>query len=209
MFWKKNPLPRILLIGDSIRMRYAPIVKEHFKATANVIIIKENCQDSKKVLTHLPKWLKQAKAPDIKIIHFNCGLHDIKRMHGSETNQQPLPQYETNLQKIVDLMKEKTNAQLIWATTTPVIYELHHKNKDFDRFEADVELYNAAAKKIIDQHQIPINDLNAVIKNNGINLCISQDGVHMNEKGNNLLANAVISSLGYYLSGKTMKNERK
>jgi lysophospholipase L1-like esterase len=200
MFWKQNKLPRILLIGDSIRMRYAPFVKNHFKDTANVIIIKENCEDSQKVLTNLSKWLKQAKAPAIKIIHFNCGLHDIKRKFNSDINQQPLPQYENNLKQIVQILKEKTDAQLIWATTTPVIYELHHKNKGFDRFEQDVDAYNIAAKRIIDQNHIPINDLNTVIMNNGKSQCISQDGVHMNERGNNLLANAVISTLTYHLS---------
>jgi hypothetical protein len=34
---------------------------------------------------------------------------------------------------------------VIWALTTPVVYERHHEIKSFDRYEEDVYAYNCAA----------------------------------------------------------------
>ena len=63
----------ILLLGDSIRMGYQPFVAELLRGAATVIGPKDNCEDSGKYLTHLDTWLAPAD-----VIHFNCGLHDIK-----------------------------------------------------------------------------------------------------------------------------------
>ena len=37
------------------------------------------------------------------------------------------------------------STRVIWALTTPVDEKLHHSNKGFDRFEADVDAYNGCA----------------------------------------------------------------
>jgi lysophospholipase L1-like esterase len=187
--------PRILLLGDSIRMAYAPLVRERLQGKAEVLDVSENCEDSHKYLKRLQKWLKKADAANLDIIHFNCGLHDIKRKFKSIKNQQSIEKYQINLIDIIAQLRKNSPAKLIWATTTPVIYELHHKNKGFDRFEADVLRYNNIATKIMEDHQIPINNLNQIIEKNSPETCIREDGVHMTEKGNNLLAEAVSAFL--------------
>ena len=197
---KKGPdLQRILLIGDSIRSGYYPKVKKHFKQDVEIVTMKENGGDSSNVLKNIRKWLKKAKHPLIKIIHFNCGLHDIKRQFGSDENQVDSTNYAQNLRTIVKILQELPNIQLIWATTTPVISERHHAVKGFDRFEDDILTYNQIARSIIEEAGIPINDLNQVISSDSIDQYILPDGVHMTEQGNKLLEYAVIQKLRTFL----------
>ena len=188
-------LPRILLIGDSIRMGYAPLVTQHLAQQAEIAQIPQNGGDSQNVRTHLKEWLVQADAPNLSIIHFNCGLHDIKRPFDATENQQPLTEYVSNLRQIVPYLQEHTPSKLVWASSTPVVHERHHAVKGFDRFQEDVEAYNAAAAKIMLEHAVPINDLFRVIQDDSPEECIAGDGVHMTERGNRRLANQVTKVL--------------
>ena len=184
--------PFVLIIGDSISMGYTPLVKEMLASRMDVERIPQNGGDSANVLAHLDEWL--APRPPAAI-HFNCGLHDLKRNRTTGELQQPLDAYVRNLKRILALLKEKTTARLIWATTTPVIYERHRKVKDFDRSEADVEAYNAAALETMREACVEINDLHAVIVAEGVEECICEDGVHMTPRGNSALAKAVAKCL--------------
>lgn len=227
-------------------MAYFPLVRNKLKEIINsknelnksnsyklkMIYIKENCEDSNKVRKYLNKWLKKfikmkKKSPqnEIGIIHFNCGLHDIKvrkaeeskkntdkevdeiqgsadiRVPSSERkdnpnrNQVSISEYADNLEYIVRFLKSNTNAELIWASTTPVIYERHHRNKDFDRYLEDVEKYNRVATEIMEKYSIEINDLFSLIRENNPDECIKEDGVHMTDIGNKILAEAVTSAI--------------
>jgi hypothetical protein len=199
MFKRKKQLPGILLIGDSIRMRYTPLVAKALENVAKVFIIKENCEDSAKVRANVQKWLKKAGPDKLRVVHLNSGLHDIKRAYGSEHRQQPLPAYIDNWRWIMNTLRAGTSAQLMWATTTPVIYERHHATKGFDRFEEDVDEYNKAALEIMKEFQIPVDDLYGAIMRHGKEQAILEDGVHMTEEGNQVLAATVVAALRKYL----------
>ncbi len=195
MFKRTKQLPRVLLIGDSIRMRYAPLVAKALEDVAKVVIIKENCEDSAKVLANVQKWLRKAGPAELRVVHFNSGLHDVKRAYGSERRQQPLPVYVDNLRRVVAALRTGSNARLLWATTTPVIFERHHARKGFDRFEEDIVEYNRAALALMEELQIPVDDLYGVIMRHGKERAIGEDGVHMTEGGSRVLADAVASTL--------------
>ena len=53
--------------------------------------------------------------------------------------------------------------------------------------------YNAAALVIAQSFGVEVDDLHAVIEKGGVEDCISEDGVHMSDLGNHLLADAVAS----------------
>ena len=199
MFKRAKQLPRILLIGDSIRMWYAPLVAKALENVAKVIIIKENCEDSAKVRANVQRWLHEAGTGQLRVVHINSGLHDIKRAYGSEHRQQPLPAYIDNLRWIVTTLRAGSSAQLMWATTTPVIFERHHARKGFDRFEEDVDEYNKVALALMEEFNIPVDDLYGVIMRHGKERAIGEDGVHMTEEGNRALAAAVADTLRRYL----------
>lgn len=194
-------IQHILLLGDSIRMGYAPLVRDKMADEAEILEIPENGGDSQNVLIHLEEWLNLADA--LSTVHFNCGLHDIKRAYGSDVRQQALPDYVSNLRRIVHLLKARTDAQLIWATMTPVLDERHHTTKGFDRLQRDVELYNAAGLGVMTAMEIPINDLHRVIWNDSVEECLVADGVHMTERGNELLSDAVVAALRSFASPRS------
>ena len=80
----------------------------------------------------------------------------------------PLADYEKNLKTILERIRKETNAKIIFATTTPIVDDLHAQRKaGFDRFEADVQKYNIAAVSVMKLAGVPINDLHQVVESGG------------------------------------------
>ena len=189
-------MPHVWVIGDSItggfgdpRGGYVPMVSEMLAPQIAVSALPENGQDSRRLLAGLSGWLGDKH---FDAIHFNCGLHDIKRLHGpqgrpSPTTQVSLDEYEANLHQIVAYLWEHANL-LVWARTTPVLDGQPCPEKGFDRGNTDVEAYNRAADRVMAFYGIPVNDLHGAILRAGATNCLSDDGVHMTELGNQLLA---------------------
>ena len=180
--------PTALLIGDSICMGYRPFVKQKLEGKVKIVGIDNNGGDSGNILQHIDEWLLN---PDFDLIHFNCGLHDLKVNRQTGQHQQPMNVYEKNLKEIIHRLKNETKAKLIWATITPVIDKKHNAVKDFDRHQKHVEAYNKVATAIMTESGIIIDDLFSVIMSNRIEDCLLNDGVHMTEHGNKLLTEAV------------------
>ena len=149
--------------------------------------ISENCGDSSQILENIGEWVINCGAD---LVHFNCGLHDLKYFRDTRSYQQAIEIYEMNLRRIVNILKEDKK-RLIWATTTPVIDMRHNAVKEFDRYEHDVADYNRAAVRIMETAGITINDLHSVIMKDDIDACIMPDGVHMTDHGNKILAEAI------------------
>lgn len=186
-------MARVLLIGDSIRMAYAPGVRRRIGADAAILEIPENGGDSANVLSHLPGWLGDIGSSDV--VWVNCGLHDIKRAYGSDERQVGLVQYTRNVRSILARLTEAVGDRVTWASTTPVVYERHHATKGFDRFDGDVVEYNAAAAGVAAELSLPVHDLYGVIADEGVLECVGEDGVHMTERGNTVLAVSVTGRL--------------
>ena len=90
-------MKKVLLIGDSISLYYSPYLQDYLKDQI-VLYRKEdpkdafanldhptgpNGGDSARVLNYLKDRFK-AEAPDFDLFAFNCGLHDIKHIHGGD-----------------------------------------------------------------------------------------------------------------------------
>src|SRR5262249_22726488 len=112
----KTPLPKVVLVGDSIRMGYAPLVAKRLEGKAIVVSDKANGGDSSNVLKHLDEWVITEK-PDV--VRLNCGLHDLKLSKTSKQHQVELAEYEKNLKRIVERIRKETGAALIFSNTTP------------------------------------------------------------------------------------------
>jgi lysophospholipase L1-like esterase len=181
-------LENVILIGDSIRMGYQPVVQRALTGQAEIWAPTENGGTSGNVLAYLDDWVL-SRSPDI--VHLNCGLHDLKSEFGASTTAVPLHEYATNLEAIFARITERTSATLIWATTTPVNERWHHENKAFDRFEADVRAYNQRASEIARRFGIQVNDLYGLVMDAGRDAYLAQDGVHFTPEGYALLGQAV------------------
>jgi len=183
---------RILLIGDSIRLGYEAHVRRALEGQAEILSPRENGGTSVNVLAHLDEWAI-AQQPDV--VHLNCGLHDLRREFGADENAVPLAAYEENLERIWSRLQGETEAALIWATTTPVHEGRHHATKGFDRFEADVVAYNAAALRVARRHELAIDDLYATVMSAGRDRLLLPDGVHYTDEGYALLGAAVVAAV--------------
>ncbi len=214
---ERRNLPRVLLIGDSISMGSTPFVQELLQDEAVVMrpMINEkeaeNCQGTNKGILHIERWLDIGKG-HWAVIHFNFGLHDLKRVHPVSGHNSSNPRhprqanpdrYAEQLEAIVLTLKT-TGAALIFATTTPVpaagvaadpaepsplaVVEPHRDVRDPPR-------YNDIARKIMKRHGVSINDLFAFAQPRLEEIQRPAD-VHFTLDGSRQLAEAVASHVG-------------
>ena len=69
-------MARVILIGDSIRMHYEPIVKRELDGLAEIWGPEANGRTSENVLKHLDEWAGSVASA---VVHVNCGLHDLAK----------------------------------------------------------------------------------------------------------------------------------
>ena len=100
-------------------------------------------------------------------------------------------EYERNLREIVKSLKA-TGATLIWATTTPVPEKI--ANVGANRRNSDVIAYNSVARTIMEENQVPIDDLYAFALPR-IKEIQQPDDVHFTFEGSVVLARAVADSI--------------
>lgn len=192
----KQGLPRVLLLGDSIRLGYAPGVAKKLEGKAEVISPKENGGDTANTLKMLDKWLEEGKP---LVVHFNCGLHDLKFGKKNKAHQVPLDQYEGNLRRIVERLKKAT-PHVIFAATTPILDDRHASRKaDFDRFDKDVKAFNERATRAVLGLGVPVDDLYAIVQDGGPETMLGKDGTHYTPAGSERLASAVADCISRQL----------
>ncbi len=183
-------LPRVLLIGDSISIGYTLPVRELLKDSANVHRIPTNGGPTSNGIKNIEAWLGDGKWD---VIHFNWGLHDLKRIDGK---QQVVPaDYEANLRELVKRMKQVvgTNGQpatLVWCTTTPVPEGDLNPPRRFH----DVVEYNNLAAKVMADEKIVTNDLYEFAKPKQGEIQKPKD-VHFTEAGSRVLAEQVAKEI--------------
>ncbi|HEY7308506.1 MAG TPA: GDSL-type esterase/lipase family protein, partial [Gemmataceae bacterium] len=185
----RSNLPKVVLIGDSIRLGYAPLVAKSLAGQAVVVSPAANGGDSSNVLKHLDEWVIREK-PDV--VHLNCGLHDLKQVKKDKTYQVALADYEPNLKQIVARLRKETTATLVFANTTPILDERHAKRgAGFDRHESDVRRYNDTAVAVMRQGGVPVDDLHTIVQRAGAEKVLGADGTHYTTAGYERLADAV------------------
>lgn len=180
--------PQVLLAGDSISFGYGPKVAELLVDELSVGNLPRNGGTSENLLDHIGEWMVE---PGYDIIHFNCGLHDLALVRETGLHRVPPDSYRRNLGEIVEILAGETEATLVWASTTPVVYNRHRAHKDFDRREKDVLRYNKIARSVMADQGVVLDDLHRVVEEAGRERCVGEDGVHMTENGYDLLSRAV------------------
>lgn len=190
-----NPaLPRVLLIGDSISIGYTQPVRELLRDVANVHRVPENGGPSSRGVQQLDEWLGSGRWA---VIHFNFGLHDIK-LDAAGRPLNPLPAYLANLREVVGRLRA-TGARIVFATTTPVPAELASGPR---RRNSDVVAYNQAARGLMAELGVPVNDLygDAAPRLGEIQLPAN---VHYKPDGYRVLARPVAEAIRAQLPART------
>jgi acyl-CoA thioesterase-1 len=175
----------VLLIGDSISIGYTLPARKLLAGKANIHRIPENAAFTGFGLKRIDAWLSDGRWD---VIHFNFGLHDLKRMDDGKP-QVSLADYEANLRELVARLK-LTGAVLVFATTTPV----PEGKVNPPRVPADVPLYNDAARRVMKENGIAIDDLYgfALPRLGEIQLPVN---VHYTDAGYEVLASEVVRSI--------------
>jgi len=192
-------LPRALLIGDSISIGYTLPTRKRLEGKVNVHRPPANCGPTTRGLQSLDAWLGGGKWD---VIHFNWGLHDLKYIDAKGrrvppekgTIQVPIDRYEKNLVELVKRLKT-TGAKLIWASTTPV------PDGASGRIKGDAARYNAVAKKVMDSHGVPTDDLYAFALPRLKEIQRPRD-VHFTKEGSEALATQVAAAILKALASK-------
>lgn len=188
-------LPKVMLIGDSIRMSYMPAAVNALRGEAEVVGPNENCRFALYSLTRLEAWLKDLGRPDI--VHWNNGLHDVGHNPDRRPVQFAIDDYVGNLSLMLHLLR-KTGAKVIWATTTPVHPDFPFRQDRWSWRNEEIDRYNDAARKIMEAQDVPINDLHSLIRHGPPGL-FKDDLLHLSDKGARLCAEATTRILRAHL----------
>lgn len=191
----QSGLPRVLILGDSISIGYTVAVRNGLSGKANVHRPPTNCSSSRTGVEQLDRWLGD-KPWDV--IHFNFGLHDLKYVMGEKATlvdvgtegaqrQVPIGEYEKNLTAIVERLK-KTDAKLVWCSTTPV------PEGAKGRVPGDEQLYNDVALRVMQKHGVAVDDLNAFATPKLAKIQRPKD-VHYTPEGSKILAGQVVETI--------------
>jgi GDSL-like Lipase/Acylhydrolase family len=187
-------LPNVLLIGDSVSMSYTVGVREELAGIANVYRAPDNCRSTRQTLDAIETYLGQVRWD---VIHFNWGIHDLTHLNVSGKTapppegkpQVPLDQYRDNIRKLLQRLR-KTDARLIWASTTPVGRKAEAQGF---RRNSDVIAYNDAASELLKVENLKTNDLYSLVKPQAEQWL--SDGVHFTPYGQTVLAKAVAQTI--------------
>jgi len=94
-----SDLPKVLLLGDPIRMSYQPHVADLLDDMALVVGPADNCQYSLYTLSSLDRWIRKLGKPDI--VHWNNGIHDSGHNPVRSPVQIPIEMYGANVPRPV------------------------------------------------------------------------------------------------------------
>jgi len=169
-------LPRVLLIGDSVSRGYTLAVRKALAGKANVHRAPENCGPTANGLKKIDVWLGDGKWD---VIHFNFGIHD---------RATPLADYTARLEQLIARM-EKTGAELIWASTTPIPDDLAKKQT-----AASIVEHNEAAAEVMKKHGIVIDDLFTAITPQ-LGTLQNPNDVHFTAQGYEFLGQQVATAI--------------
>lgn len=189
--------PAILIIGDSISIGYTPFVKEHFRGKATILHNPGNAQHTGTGMEKIDEWLGDEKWD---IVQFNWGLWDLAyrnpkamaygnrdKINGKVTFS--VDEYASNLDSLVTMIKSKTDAKLIFVTTSYV------PDEEVGRFSSDPEKYNAVAKSIMKKHDIEINDIYKTSAKIHKKYGVGSNDVHYSPEGYKMLGEVISSFL--------------
>ena len=192
-------MKKVLLLGDSIRMGYDEYVEELLKDECQVYYSKDNGRFSAYTLLQAIDMCNQHGHFDV--VHWNNGYWDMDVEGVVKEALIPVEDYMRFLRRIIATLRAY-GAQVIFATTTPIFEEGGAADMQTGinlRFKNEwVQRYNAAAKVVMEEEDVPVNDL--------YELCLGgekyykcDDRLHLTQEGYKKCAQQVADWIRKYL----------
>ena len=184
-------MPKVLLLGDSIRISYQALVAEKLEGKAEVVGPADNCQYSLFTLSSLDRWIGELGQPDI--VHWNNGLHDCGHNPARNPVQIPVDMYRENLKFILNRLRGLT-LNVLWATLTPVHPDRPFRESQWSWRNEEIDRYNAAARELMEAHEVPITELHELVWGD-VGGFLSEDQLHLSQAGQMACASAVAQAI--------------
>ena len=182
-------IPKVLLLGDSIRMSYQALVAEKLEGKAEVVGPADNCQYS--LFTLSSRWIGELGQPDI--VHWNNGLHDCGHNPRRSPVQIPVDMYRENLAFILKRLRELT-PNVLWATLTPVHPDRPFQDSEWSWRNEEIDRYNVAARELMEAREVPVTELHKLVWVN-LEELLSEDQLHLSQAGQRACASAVAQAI--------------
>ena len=180
-------MKKVALFGDSIRMNYAPAVRQLLGDGYEIVEPGDNCRFSTYLQRMVFDMAEEIEGCDV--IHFNAGEWDVSDVVG-EGLFTPLNVYVDTMIRIAKFLQTKAKT-VIFATSTPVTTHPQNDNADLIR-------YNAAVVPELEKLGVVINDLWSVADADRDGNIRSDDGIHLTEKGIAACSQAVADIIKKY-----------
>lgn len=177
---------QVMLLGDSLRMGYQPVVSRLLEGKAEVNGPEENGRWAGYTLNSLRFWIEEMPKPDV--VHWNCGLWDLGDDYELGRPFSLPEEYESAIERtIIVVNKLFPNAKLIMATTMPTYF--HPADK--------VSEYNDIIKRVASKYDVVINELFNIV-NDDMSL-IGEDKMHLTDEGYEIVGAKVAKTISEYL----------
>lgn len=177
-------MKKVLLLGDSIRMGYDEYVRDLLRGKAEVYFEEDNGRFAAYTLWQVNQIFRHHGQFDV--VHWNNGYWDMNIEPPMTEAIHPVEEYLYFLRRILNEI-QKNGAKVIFATTTPILVEGTGVDNTgtqatFTYKDAWVQTYNEAAKKLMAEQGVPVNDLYALCKQSPT--CYKcPDMLHLTEEG--------------------------
>ena len=183
-------MKRVLLLGDSIRMSYQPVVTQSLKGEAEVCGPEDNGRFAKYTLACLQDWLDLFGAPDI--VHWNNGIWDCGQRKESMSPLTTLGEYLLDMRRIYQALAD-TGATVLLATTTPV------RDGAEGRTNAIIAEYNQALLNEFANGEAIIHDLHGFVWPEKEVWIRGDDRLHLSEAGIERVGRKVVDFIRNWL----------
>lgn len=178
-------MKQVILLGDSVRLQYQPVVAEKLADIAEISGPDENGRWSGYTLNSLRFWLPQLPVPDL--VQWNCGLWDMGDDYQEGRHFYPPELYEETCRRICRVLRKMTvrpELPIVIASTTPTLQSDHQ----------DILLYNDILRRVAAEENALFNDLYAAVAS-AMDEMISGDRVHLTPAGVEAVAGQTASVL--------------
>jgi len=190
-------MKNVLLLGDSIRLLYEPLVREKLSGKANVYGPAENGRWSGYTLNSLRFWLpidSPWQSADVlpipDVVHWNNGIWDLGDDYGFGGPFTSPEEYRSALERTILALRKLCgdDVKIIMATTTPTA----------DTDPNAPHEYNEILRSVAERNNLEVNDLfTAIAADVAGNIC--PDRIHLSEKGTEIAATQVAATIEKYL----------
>lgn len=183
-------MKKVLLLGDSIRMGYDDYIKEILQDKCEVYYDdNDNGRFAAYTLWQANQFFRHYGTFDV--VHWNNGYWDMNIESPMVEAIHPVEEYIHFLKRIIAEIR-RNGAEIIFATTTPIL----EKGSAMDNTGTGVKInynndwviqYNDAAKKLMLEENITVNDLyTLMLKDKNYYKC--EDLLHLTEEGSRVCA---------------------